>query len=51
LVKTHLDEVEGLEKKKHNDFHASERNGLMGVDHGPSYLIDTKGKGGGLMSI
>ncbi|KAJ3300960.1 hypothetical protein HDV03_001570 [Kappamyces sp. JEL0829] len=45
LCKGHLEEVEMLEKKKHNELHALDRNELLGANNGPSYLIDTKGRG------
>lgn len=34
-----------MEKKKHNELHAHDRNELLGANHGSSYFIDTKGNG------
>lgn len=48
LVKSHLDEVEGLEKRKQTDAYNTDRSDLLGRGGSgdPSYLINTKSANG-----
>jgi hypothetical protein len=45
LCKHHLEEVEALEKRKHNDGVNADRVELFGGARGDGVYIDTKGKG------